>query len=98
MARTSQKQAEAAFHRLRETLGKRDAEAIGFHDPAREGAWLFDYAPQYGGASIRAITADSPPRPGEDRPQAYAAETIVTERLPLGEFVNAVSFARRVMA
>lgn len=99
MTRVTRKDAERAYNRLREALGKDDAYSIRIHDPAREGAWLLDYNPAYGGYVIAEIVADSPPREGEDRPQGYTAESrpFGHERKSAREFVDAVNFALRVM-
>lgn len=98
--RYTKRDAEGAFNRLREALEKPLASDFGIHDPQREGAWLLDHNSVYGGYVIAEIVADSPPRPGEDRPQAYTAENrpFGHERRTAREFVDFVSAVMRGMA
>jgi hypothetical protein len=78
--RYTKRDAEAAFTRLREAAGKRYAYDFPIHDRQREGAWALDYNSAYGGYEIVEIVADSPPRDGDDRPQAYTAHSVVSGR------------------
>lgn len=95
--RVTFKDAERAFLRLCEAKGKTLAREYPIHDPAREGTWELDYNPTYGGIVIQEIVADSPPRDGDDRPQAYTAVTCPMgyERRTPREFVAMVEFALR---
>lgn len=99
--RYTKRDAERAFERLAEAVGATLADsAWGIHDPRRDGAWFLDRNPVYGGYVVAAYVRDSAGREGDDRLQAYTAQTH-----PLGmmrrsprEFCDAVNFALHVKA
>jgi hypothetical protein len=98
--RYTRKNAEAAFAALAEACGATLLDpAWPITDARRDGAWLLDHNSTYGGYVIRAICPSSPPRPGEDRPQTYTAETtpLRDERLSTGEFVRSCWTAVRAI-
>ena len=90
--RYTRKDAEGAFHRLREAVGRRDAFNLRIDDPRREGAWQL--ASGYGGYRVEQIVASSPPRPHEDRPQNYSAINCPLDHgyQSAREFCEAVAF------
>jgi hypothetical protein len=97
--RYTRRDAEMAFEHLAETARVTIADpAWKITDRRRLGAWSLDYNGVYGGFTIQAFVADSPPR--DDRPQAYTAIThpLNDRRLPAREFAQACHFAARAIA
>lgn len=96
--RYTRKDAEAACERLAHAVGRKmlhELDDTGISNPAREGTWVLDYNPTYGGCAIREIVASSPPRESDDRPQSYTAESepFGSQRRSPREFCDAVYFA-----
>lgn len=98
--RYTHRNAVAAFEALAETVGAPLASDYpDIHDARRNGAWLLDRNHTYGGYVIAAHVPDSPPRPGDDRPQAYTAEThpLGSERRSTRDFVTGCWLAVRAI-
>jgi hypothetical protein len=99
--RYTKRDARNAFEHLAETMGVRVADpAWPISDPRREGAWILDHNGVYGGYVIAAYVPDSPPRPGDDRPQAYTAQThpLTDYRQSARDFSQMCHFAARAVA
>jgi hypothetical protein len=98
--RYTRRDAVAAFEHLAESVGATIADpSWPITDPRREGAWLLDHNGVYGGYVIAAYVKSSPPRAGEDREQAYTAQThpLTDYRMPAREFSRMCHFAARAV-
>jgi hypothetical protein len=98
--RYTKRDAVKAFERLAEATGATIADpSWKISDKRRLGAWTLDYNGVYGGYVVNAYVADSPPREGDDRPQAYTAITcpLGYERRTAREFCEHVNSVTRAM-
>lgn len=94
MTRYTRKDAERALGRMAERKGWTLADdSWSIHDPRREGS-VFLYNPHGSYVVVAEYVADSPPRDGDDRPQAYTAIRTHGVNKTVREFCEAEAFCR----